>query len=157
TGSTGVDMETAIDVTLLNSEVALVDSTLDGPQGHGLSALLIGRSSISRRGIFIVPGLIDADCKGKIKIMVYTLTPPVSIPAGSKIAQLIPFFTCVPKAEPRERGQGGFGSTGEPNMLLALDITKGKPQEWVQIHHPSGQTITLSMLIDTGAEVTIVS
>lgn len=155
-GSAGVDLATAVDITLTTSEVKLIDSDQQGPLGHGLSALLIGRSSISRKGIFIVPGLIDADFCGTIKIMVYTLTPPLTIPAQSKIAQLIPFHACVPKAHSIVRGHGGFGSTGVPNVLLAIDIAKGKPEERVTLRHPNGQSLVLSMLIDTGADVTIV-
>ncbi|KFP76547.1 hypothetical protein N311_11042, partial [Apaloderma vittatum] len=155
-GSAGVDLATAVEVTLNTSDVHLIESDQCGPLGHGLSALLIGRSSVSRQGIFIVPGLIDADFEGVIKIMVYTLTPPVFIPAQSKIAQLVPFHACVPKALPKVRGQGGFGSTGTPNVMLALDITKGKPEENVTVQHPNGQFVILSMLVDTGADVTII-
>uniref|UniRef100_A0A8C6IYF2 Uncharacterized protein n=1 Tax=Melopsittacus undulatus TaxID=13146 RepID=A0A8C6IYF2_MELUD len=97
-GSAGVDVATAVDITLLDTQVAL----------------LIGHSSVSHRGIFVVPGLIDADFCGNIKIMVYTLCPPVSIPKGEKIAQLVPFEAKVPCQGERERGSGGFGSTGQP-------------------------------------------
>ncbi|KFV08525.1 hypothetical protein N340_00915, partial [Tauraco erythrolophus] len=63
--------------------------------------------------IFVLPGVIDADYTGIIKVMVYTLTPPVFIPKGSKIAQLVPFRACVPSSDDVERGEGGFGSTGQ--------------------------------------------
>ncbi|NXW23490.1 DUT nucleotidohydrolase, partial [Circaetus pectoralis] len=154
--SAGVDLATAVDITLVTSEVQLIDSDQKGPLGHGLSALLLGRSSVSWKGIFIVPGLIDADYCGVIKIMVYTLTPPVTIPAQSKIAQLVPFRACVPRAQAVERGHGGFGSTGQPQVLLAVDIARGKPEEKVTIAHPKGQSLAMSMLRDTGADVTIV-
>ncbi|KAJ7428363.1 hypothetical protein BTVI_00839 [Pitangus sulphuratus] len=42
-----VDVATAVDVTLETQEVVLIDSALKGPLGRGLSALLIGRSSVS--------------------------------------------------------------------------------------------------------------
>ncbi|NWS64596.1 POK9 protein, partial [Chunga burmeisteri] len=155
-GSAGVDLATAVDVTLLGTEVQLIDSELKGPLGRGLSALLIGRSSVSRKGIFIVPGLIDADYTGTIKIMVYTLTPPVSIPRGSKIAQLIPFQSAVPHAADRQRGDGAFGSTGDAQVLLALDTTKGKPEERVILSHPNGDRTQIKMMVDTGADVTII-
>ncbi|MCQ4187556.1 hypothetical protein FK515_28660 [Klebsiella pneumoniae] len=88
--------------------------------------------------------------------MVYTLTPPLTIPAQSKIAQLVPFHACVPRAHSVVRGRGGFGSTGAPNVLLAIEIARGKPEEKVTIKHPNGQSLALSMLIDTGADVTII-
>lgn len=151
-----MDLATAVDTTLVTTAVTLIDSDQRGPLGHGLSALLIGRSSVSRQGIFIVPSLIDADYTGIIKIMVYTLTPPITIPQGSKIAQLILFRLMVPRSLPKQRGAGGFGSTGSPDVLLAIDIARGKPEEKVVVTHPSGTSITLTMLIDTGADVTIV-
>ena len=151
-----MDLATAVAITLTDTTIHLVDSNLVGPLGHGLSALLIGRSSAFKKGIFVIPGLIDADFEGTIKIMVYTLTPPLTIMEGSKIAQLIPFESKVPNAEQKKRGEKGFGSTGQPDVLLALDISRGKPEKQMEMRHPNGQTSKLRMLIDTGADVTIV-
>ncbi|XP_033929708.1 deoxyuridine 5'-triphosphate nucleotidohydrolase-like [Melopsittacus undulatus] len=128
-GSARVDLATAVDITLLDTQVQLVDSALWGPLGRGVSALLIGHSSVSRRGIFVVPGLIDADFRGNIKIMVYTLCPPVTIPKGEKIAQLIPFEAKVSCQGEQKQGSGGFSSTGQPEVLLAKEISKRKPTE----------------------------
>jgi len=97
-GSAGVDVETAVDKTLVTTEVVCIDTNVKGPLGHGLSALLLGRSSTSKQGIFVLPGVIDADFTGVVKVMVYTLAPPLSIPASSRIAQLVPFRACVPHA-----------------------------------------------------------
>ncbi|NWR81214.1 POK9 protein, partial [Centropus unirufus] len=155
-GSAGVDVATAVDIKLTTQKVQLVDSALKGPLGYGLGALLLGRSSTSRQGIFVVPGVIDADYNGIIKIMLYTLTPPVSIPAGSKIAQLVPFRSQVPNASIMDRGVGGFGSTGQLEVLFALDIQKNNPEEFIEIRHPCGEKLTLTRIIDTGADVTII-
>ncbi|KAL2310262.1 hypothetical protein Nmel_006512, partial [Mimus melanotis] len=85
-----------------------------GPLGHGLSALLVGRSNATIQGIFVHPGVIDADFTGRICAMVSTPCPPVTIPAGTRIAQLVPFPSYVPRANQRDRKDGGFGSTGPP-------------------------------------------
>ncbi|KFO97872.1 hypothetical protein N300_13517, partial [Calypte anna] len=155
-GSDGVDVATAVDITLTDQAVRLVDSTLKGPLGHGLCALLLGRSSTTRQGIFVLPEVIDVDYTGIIKIIMYTLTPPVSIPAGSKIAQLVPFQASVPRTTQKERGDVGFGSTGLPQILFAMDIRKGKPEELVELRNHHGETLRLQMIIDTGADVTII-
>uniref|UniRef100_A0A452H6X5 dUTPase-like domain-containing protein n=1 Tax=Gopherus agassizii TaxID=38772 RepID=A0A452H6X5_9SAUR len=110
-GSAGVDLATAADVTLDNDKVQIVPSVVNGPLGYGLSALLIGRSSMSKQGLFVLPGLIDTDYTGNIGIMVRALFPPVNIAAGTRIAQLIPFQGSVPKTKLTERGSHGFGST----------------------------------------------
>uniref|UniRef100_A0A8C6JLC2 Uncharacterized protein n=1 Tax=Melopsittacus undulatus TaxID=13146 RepID=A0A8C6JLC2_MELUD len=96
-GSAGVDLAVARTVTISTGEVTVVDSTATGPLGGGLSALLIGRSSSIRQGIFVMPGLIDADYEGIIKIMIKVFASPVTITQGSRIAQLIPFFNNVQK------------------------------------------------------------
>ena len=151
-----MDLATAVDTTLVTTAVTLIDSDQRGPLGHKLSALLIGHSSVSRQGIFIVPSLINTDYTEIIKIIVYTLTPPITIPQGSKIAQLILFQSMLLRSLPKQRGARGFGSIESPDVLLAIDIERGKPEEKVVMTHPSGSSITLIMLIDTGADVTIV-
>uniref|UniRef100_A0A8C3HYN3 dUTPase-like domain-containing protein n=1 Tax=Chrysemys picta bellii TaxID=8478 RepID=A0A8C3HYN3_CHRPI len=113
-GSAGVDLATAADVTLEDDKVHVISNTVFGPLGYGLSALLIGRSSTSKQGVFVLPGLIDADYTGNIGIMVRALFPPVNIVVGSHIAQLIPFQGAVPSTAAVERGPHGFGSTDSP-------------------------------------------
>ncbi|NXC45442.1 POK9 protein, partial [Penelope pileata] len=156
-GSAGVDLETAADVTLVTSEVRLLNSMVKGPLGYGLCALLLGRSSTSRQGIFVIPGVIDADYTGVIKIMVYALTPPVSIPKGSCTAQPIPFLPCVPWPGDKERGDRGFGSTGSPQVYFTMDISKTKPEITVTMIEKGGDQKMLKMMLDTGADVTVVS
>lgn len=79
-----MDVTTAVDTTLTSTAVHLIDTYIKGPLGQGFCALLLGRVSTSHQGIFVLPGVIDADYTGVVKAMVYTLSPPVSIPAGSQ-------------------------------------------------------------------------
>uniref|UniRef100_A0A8C8BP41 dUTPase-like domain-containing protein n=1 Tax=Otus sunia TaxID=257818 RepID=A0A8C8BP41_9STRI len=114
-GSAGLDLAVGVDITIVDDSVHVVPSTVTGPLGHGLSALLIGRSSASKQGIMIIPGLIDSDYTGQIGIMVRILNPPATLHKGDCIAQLIPFRAHVIKSQDRERGDQGFGSTGPNN------------------------------------------
>uniref|UniRef100_A0A8C3K1Z0 dUTPase-like domain-containing protein n=1 Tax=Calidris pygmaea TaxID=425635 RepID=A0A8C3K1Z0_9CHAR len=119
--SMGVDVETTVDVTLLDSNVQKIPSNAVGPLFHQTSAiggLLLGRSSAGIKGLIVLPGVIDADYTGRIHIMVYTVCPPLFIPKGSRIAQIIAIDN--PLGYPPEsdvyRGDCGFGSTGpSPN------------------------------------------
>ncbi|NWX08390.1 POK9 protein, partial [Caloenas nicobarica] len=159
-GSAGVDLETEVETTLWDTQVLCVPTKVHGPLGNGLSALLLGRTSTTKKGLFVLPGVIDADFTGQIKIMVWTPSPPVNIPAASRIAQLVPFKAQVPHALSQERGDSSFGSIGQPEVFLTLDITKWKPTirltfEQPYCHHP--KDCTLEVLIDTGADVTIIS
>ena len=89
--------------------------------------------------------------------MIHVLIPPVSIPKGTRIAQLVPFRSCVPNPGEVQLGDGGFDSTGKPQVYLAMDVTKGKPEKVVQLEEPDGVIVKKLMTIDTGADVTIIS
>uniref|UniRef100_A0A8C6IYH2 dUTPase-like domain-containing protein n=1 Tax=Melopsittacus undulatus TaxID=13146 RepID=A0A8C6IYH2_MELUD len=121
-GSAGVYVATAIDFTITDTSVHCIPSTLSGPLGHGLCALLLGRSSTSRTGVFVLPGVVDADYTGNIGIMVQTHAPPVHIPKDSKIAQLVPFEAKVPQMGQKIRGNQAWGSTGIPHILTNKKI-----------------------------------
>ncbi|NWX93886.1 POK9 protein, partial [Nothoprocta pentlandii] len=157
TGSAGVDLGTAVETTLMDSQVQCIATNVKGPLGYGLSALLLGRSSMTQKGLFVLPGVIDADFTGTISIMVWMPSPPVHIPTGTQIGQLVPFKAAVPLAEDCVRGDGGFGSTGRADIDLAMDISKAKPMERVTLKEPGGNTCKINMLVDTGADITIVS
>ncbi|NXY38902.1 POK9 protein, partial [Pomatorhinus ruficollis] len=153
-GSAGVDVTTAVDTTLTSTAVHLIDMSIKGPLGQGLCTLLLGRSSSSCQGSFVLPGVIDADYTGVMKAIVYTLTPPVSIPAGSWIAQLVPFHSCVLNPGKSVQGDGGFGSTGQSQVYFAMDITK--PEKMGTLTR-RGHKFMLKAVFDTRADITIVS
>lgn len=90
-GSAGIDLAVRETVTIADTHAHIVPSICTGPLGFGLSALLLGRSPATRQGILVQPGVIDEDYKGPIGIMIRVLCPPVTIPKGSKMAQLVPF------------------------------------------------------------------
>ena len=51
---------------------------------------MLGRSSLSFQGISVVPGVVDFDYTGKIKVLILLPTKTVQINKGQKIAQLLP-------------------------------------------------------------------
>ncbi|RLV85404.1 hypothetical protein DV515_00016000 [Chloebia gouldiae] len=92
-GSLGLDLAASAEVTLLTSQPEGIPTGINGPvivQGHPVGTLLLGRSSASMLGLLVFPGVIDADFKGEIMIMVHTPFPPLCIMKGQKIAQLVP-------------------------------------------------------------------
>lgn len=126
-----------------------------GPLPAGFCALLIGRSSTSKAGLFVLPGVIDTDYTGEIKIMAWTPTPPCTIPAGERIAQLILLPNVQrEKGDPilgQQRGSAGFGSTGLPRIFWTQKITMGQPMLMCKVN---GRAFT--GLVDTGADVSII-
>lgn len=141
---------------LYNDQVQVVDSDVRGPLGHGLSALLLGRSSTSKQGVFVLPGVIDADYTGPIRIMVKAFFPPLTIMKGTKIAQLVPFRSAVCHSIDKVRADKGFGSTDDPQVFFTIPVTNTKPTRWVTFQGPSGFSFTQAALIDTGADVSII-
>lgn len=86
-----------------------------------------GRSSLNKRGLLAMPGVIDSDYRGEIKVGLFNLneyTPThnndVVINKYDRIAQII-FTPCwsesieittIEAVTSTERGSQGFGSTG---------------------------------------------
>ncbi|NXW23722.1 POK9 protein, partial [Circaetus pectoralis] len=159
-GIAGVDVSAIETILLWNSQVHRVPVNAQGPLGNGLSALLLGRSSITLQGIFALPGVIDADYTGRIYAMIWTLSPPVSIQEGSRIAQLVPFKANVPCKVNQQRGNAGFGSMGlEAQIMWSMEINKTKPSISVELQNAKNrpEKIKLQALVDTGADVTVLS
>ncbi|KFQ37045.1 hypothetical protein N331_11786, partial [Merops nubicus] len=164
-GSAGADLVTAESVTIQDTGVVIIPTTITGPLGRGLSALVLGRSSATKQGIFVQPGVIDSDYKGVIKIMVRVLAPPLFLPAGSVIAQLIPFKQEVPLASnSKVRDLGHFGSTG-PSVTFTEIVAGQKPVRDVTLRIPETEKIALtggklslsaSVMMDTGSDITII-
>ncbi|OWK53814.1 Endogenous retrovirus group K member 8 Pol protein [Lonchura striata] len=130
-----------------------------GPLGEGMSAFLMGRSSATLQGIIVHLGLIDADFTGQICAMISTPTPPVTIPKGTRLAQLVPFKSSVRRTADRSRGDGSFGSTGPPQVHWTAVLTKDCPEMLCTLSIPGAtpSEIRLRGLLDSGADVTVLS
>ncbi|NXW38519.1 POK9 protein, partial [Phaetusa simplex] len=148
-GSAGLDLATSEPTIITDTSVCLLPTGVYGPLPRNSAALLIGRSSTTCTGLFLLPGVIDSDYKGEIKIMAWTPKPPCTIPQGEKITQLIPFPVLTSSnGTPRN---GGFGSTGVPQILWTQKVSSGQPVLSCKINGK-----LFSGLVDTGADVTIV-
>jgi dUTP pyrophosphatase len=121
-GAAGMDIVSAVAVTLAPGARCLVPTGLSVAVPHGYELQLRPRSGLAlKHGITLpnTPATIDSDYRGELQvIMINHGTEPVSIHRGDRIAQLL-----VQRVEPvtfREvdalpesgRGAGGFGSTG---------------------------------------------
>lgn len=85
-----------------NKSVVVIPTGIKGPLSNTpLGSLLLGRSSVGHKGLIVIPGIIDFDHVGEIRVMGYTINPPLFIPKGTKIAQLIALRNCQPCQEHR--------------------------------------------------------
>ena len=81
-----------------------------GPLPPETVGLILRRSSITTKGIFVQPVVIDSDYQGEIKIMLKASGYHI-IPAQTHIAQLLLLPYVISTTQNTVRGEGGFGST----------------------------------------------
>ena len=88
---------------------------------RGWYGQIFGRSSVFQRGLSVHPGVIDADYRGAVQLLVENrCQETVHVQCGERLAQLL--ILPVPRVtlrrispaevDPTSRGAGGFGSTG---------------------------------------------
>lgn len=77
------------------------------------------RSGLARNsGVILGGGVIDCGFRGEIGIIAHTIFEPLTVKAGSKIAQMcfhqvpVATFREVEELPPSVRGENGFGSSG---------------------------------------------
>lgn len=82
---------------------------------------VLGRSSVFQRGISVHPGVIDADYRGSVRLLIRNERPVAQhLQRGERLAQLmflpVPAVTLTAVAaealSETARGRGGIGSTG---------------------------------------------
>jgi dUTP pyrophosphatase len=122
-GDAGADLVCIEDVILKPGERKLVPTGVAIALPGGYVGLVHPRSGLANKhgiGIVNTPGTIDSGYRGELKICLINLDPSeeVSLPAGSRIAQLViqevttAHFVQVPDLDDTERSDQGFGSTG---------------------------------------------
>ena len=118
--SAGLDICSIEDVNLGPHERALARTGLSVAIPEGFYGRVAPRSGLAvKQGLDVLAGVIDSDYRGELLCALYnTSASPISIPAGSKICQLIIEMIATPTAawsdelSETARGAGGFGSTG---------------------------------------------
>ncbi|RLV88173.1 hypothetical protein DV515_00015556 [Chloebia gouldiae] len=157
-GSLGIDLASAVTVTLMMARPEKVPTGVKGPiviNGRQVGTLILGHSSASLLGLFVLPGIIDADFTGELCIMVHTPFPPVRIEKGQRIAQVVPLpqmTQTLALLQQRPREDRGFGSTGGLTMLT-IDLST-HPRRKVEINY-KGESPSLMGLFDTAADSSI--
>lgn len=127
----GLDLTSAWCVSLPKSVRTLVNTGIHVEIPKGYFGMLVPRSSLSKKYIFLTNsvGIIDADYRGEIMASVI-YSPPTDgawwsdygmIEQGERIVQLVivPYakvelqvVSSLDQLESTDRGSGGFGSTG---------------------------------------------
>ena len=116
----GLDVCSIEDLTIGPGERVLARTGLAVAIPEGFYGRIAPRSGLAaKHGLDVLAGVIDSDYRGEVCCLLYnTSVAYMSLPAGSKICQLIVEQIITPEAEwssdldETARGAGGFGSTG---------------------------------------------
>lgn len=119
-GDAGLDLYAPYTFSIASGERVTVDTAVGVQLPMGTYGKIEGRSSLAKKGITPLGGVIDESYRGPIGVVLANLGRERKIiQRGDRIAQLIvqPHLEVgvmeVDELDDTERGAGGFGSTGE--------------------------------------------
>ncbi|WP_022686520.1 dUTP diphosphatase [Sphingomonas phyllosphaerae] len=122
-GAAGMDVVAAEDVTLAPGARHAVATGFAIAIPEGYEVQVRPRSGLALKfGVTCLntPGTIDEDYRGEIKVILANLgSEPFDVRRGDRIAQLVPApvlrarIVEVDVLDTTDRGEGGFGSTGQ--------------------------------------------
>ena len=93
-----------------------------GPLPQGTMGLLLGKSSLSLRGITVISEVIDCDYQGEIQVFM-TCKGLHIFPPQTRIAQLLLLPYWVPRASQNPQGTQGIRRTEPKGPYWAQTIT----------------------------------
>jgi len=156
-GRLGIDLETTIDIILNDTTVHEIPSSVVGPlinQNSKIEGLLVGRSLAGAKGLLVIPRVINTDYAGQIHIMVHTLCPPLFVPKGSRIAQIVGTSNSLNHSSAKTlRGDQSLDSTG-PAVCFTMNMDHRPTMRVVMSQ--KNESVQIYAMLDTGADVTIV-
>jgi dUTP pyrophosphatase len=117
--SAGLDLYSIQEITIQPKQRGMAKTGLAVAIPPGFYGRIAPRSGLAaKNGLDVLAGVIDSDYRGEICCLLYnTGDEVISLPAGSKICQLIIEQIITPEAvwsndlDDTARGAGGFGST----------------------------------------------
>ena len=117
----GFDLAIPENYTLASQASLRIDLAIALQVPHGWYGQILGRSSVFQRGLYVHPGVIDADYRGSLQLLVENRSASsLELQRGDRLAQLlflpvpeVALQPVTPEALSRTpRGSGGIGSTG---------------------------------------------
>lgn len=153
-GSAGVDLCSTTQFILMPlMGVQPVPTDYKGPLPVGSVGLILGRSSLTLKGLIVHPGIIDQDYTGELQVLCSCPQGVFSISSGDRIAQLIilPSLHDHFPSSGVPIGTAKCGSTGTDSAYLMMDLNSGPSLEL----NIEGKTFT--GILDSGADKSIIS
>lgn len=122
-GSAGADLCALDDAIIYPGETKLVKTGINISIPLGYAGFVCSRSGLALKSkVFVLnaPGIIDSDYTGEVGVILHNISDDrFNINAGDRIAQLLIvkcehfLFNEVAELNKTNRGEGGFGSTGQ--------------------------------------------
>lgn len=146
-----MDLCAATDSILVPEEgVQIVPTGVFGPPPPQTCYLILGRASVTLKGLTVFPSLIDNDYTGEIKVLVSSTKGPLSITKGQRLAQALPlpFNPTTPALGPPR----GASTPGSSDTFWVQQMTQNRPLLKLKLNGK-----TFEGLLDTGADSTVIS
>ena len=119
-GAAGYDLFSCTELTIPAGRWTLVDTGIRVAVPFGTYGRVAPRSGLSCKGICVGAGVIDGDYTGVVKVLLFNhAMTAFPVMVGDRVAQLIlekvatPQIEQVQSLQATQRGDGGFGSTGQ--------------------------------------------
>ena len=126
----GLDIYASSDAIVPACGWAWVSTGIAIAVAPGFCARVCPRSGLAGDGITVDAGVIDAGYRGEVKVLLVNRNDYcATVTAGQKIAQFLiqpiarPAIAVVGELPSSERGENGFGSTGD-----GLDVAEAMPE-----------------------------
>lgn len=121
-GAAGYDLHACEPALVAPGGWACVDTGLAVQVPPGTYGRIAPRSGLAVRGVAVGAGVVDADYRGAVKVLLFNHGPePLPVAPGDRIAQLVLERVATPPVQvlgagealtETHRGGAGFGSTG---------------------------------------------
>lgn len=146
-----MDLCASSDILLTPDDGVLTISTgTQGPPPPGTFFLIIGRASSTLRGLMVHPSLVDEDYTGELKILASAPYGPVSISAGSRLAQALPLP--LSSAFPSLGHPRGPSEPGSSDIFWVQELSNRRPTLKLQLNGKFFEGI-----LDSDADSTVIS
>jgi dUTP pyrophosphatase len=116
----GLDLTSVETHTLKPGEGKIFKTGIAIALDPGFVGLVWDRSSMGKKGVKTLGGVIDSGYRGEIGVILWNISPEThTVNAGERIAQLLIQSVATPQTKEvsvlgtTDRGAGGFGSSGK--------------------------------------------